>query len=373
MKRFYFVIALVAIVGVSSASAQGVFDREVGPFTFTEATPTRQILNDLSKEGFAVKIEGVPPLDNTYRGTIPRMTLSEVIDLLMEASNSTATMSDNLLTIYAPGLKPPVAELVQRPPVSASPETTNPATEHEARIEEIRKKYPEAYRADGTRGDAVQMLNMQNEIAALNNPPPVPGPAQVGVGMDSRFQFQYGYPMVPPQDSRFMGAVNYGYGNAYYDPYGYYLLAFDRCVANPRHRDCRMGKLKLNGEGAHFLSEFLRASFGGNGLLSKVDIYIQPIYANGTEGPVDNLGPASKRNNIFNKALRLPVGRYRVKFVLVERNLLLYDQSTQVWSEWDTKGEPTILQVDGNHFRNAPFLIAVERDWQSKKAAEVLK
>ncbi|MBI3952624.1 MAG: hypothetical protein HY336_01555 [Candidatus Doudnabacteria bacterium] len=361
MKRNTIVFATLAFLTIAVVvSAQGVFSTEVGPLTYDQPTKVGKIIDDLSQQfGFGVRVEGVPPVDRTYTGTIPKMSLAKAIDILMETVNSTASMSNNLLVIYAPGLKPPVEELAQQPARSAIT-----ADSDDARVEEIKRRYSQTAGQDlpvdlqnqmSTELYRAEQARLQTAVAVT--------PQQARVGQD-----------LPVDVQNVLGRAYYtGMSGGFYDPYGYYFLAFDRCVANPRHRDCRMGKLKLNGEGAHFLSEFLRVSFGGDGLLSKVDIYVQPIFPDGTEGPVDNLGPASKRNNIFNKALRLPVGRYRVRFVLVERNLLLYDDTTQVWSEWDTKGEPTILQVDSNHFKNAPFLVAVERDLQSKKAAKVLR
>lgn len=265
----------------------------------------------------------------------------------------------------------------QKAAKQAAPEITVAATEYEARVAEIRKKYPEAYKADGTRGDAVQMLNLQNEIAALNTPSlPAAGPAPA-VAVDSRFQFQYGYPGIPPQDSRFMGAANYGYGGIY-DPYGYYLLAFDRCVANPRHRDCRVGELRIQGDRKSILTKLGMIFSGKEEWASRVDIVIQgpvPLDAPNDElegAPLDVMGPVTAIDGIFDTPLRLPSGRYRVMFMLVEANLLLYEQTTRIYPRWDARGKETILRVDHNRFANAPLKQELARMVRQNVPAEKL-
>jgi hypothetical protein len=172
----------------------------------------------------------------------------------------------------------------------------------------------------------------------------------------------YQPPMSPSQYPDMVDHVAHGFAAArgYYPGYGGYnngwmYPGFDLCTANPNHRDCTNGTLKIDGGGWFKF---------GDKFLKNVDIYIDGR----------NYGPASKRNNVFNRGITLPTGDHIVKFVLVADQLVMFEDHILVQSRWATHNDPSILRVDASRFKNAPFITDIVRPpREQRRAEEVLR
>ena len=122
---FRFIVFAFFAVVPAAAQAQGIFNREVGPYYYGVATPVMEIVQDLSKkQGFKIEIRGLPPLQNTFHGEIRREKLRDVLNnTLLPLLQSSARMTDDTLTILGPGYRPSAAELV--PPEEAPAEQSS--------------------------------------------------------------------------------------------------------------------------------------------------------------------------------------------------------------------------------------------------------
>lgn len=170
-----------------------------------------------------------------------------------------------------------------------------------------------------------------------------------------------GTPMGDPRDYNLMvSRMQNRFGYGYYDEF--FLLAYDRCVTQPQDPRCRMGGLRIEGDRKSIFTKLGQLFTGKEEWISKVDVYIEGPLAKGESNPlprsIDKMGPASAIDG--KRILPLPVGRYRVYVLLVEQNLVLFEETVRIQSKhdtsvWNPKGEPTVLRVDHNRFKYEPL------------------